>query len=68
MTIIPRENRRTFYFFWAFMALFFLGQWIDGKDVLSVDAAVAEEATQAPSEAKRQARVERAMQIAEAAK
>ncbi len=66
MTIIPRENRRTFYIFWAVMALFFFGQYLDGQDVLSVDAAVAEEATQAPSEAARQARVERAMQIAEA--
>ncbi len=66
MTLIPRENMRTFYYLGAFMALFFLGQWIDGKDVLSVDAAVAEEATQAPSEAARQERVERAMQIAEA--
>ncbi len=68
MTIIPRENRRTFIYRAAFMAAFLLGQWIDGKDVLSVDAAVAEEATQAPSEAARQARIERAMQIAEAAR
>lgn len=67
MTIIPRENMRTFIYLGAFMALFFLGQWLGNRDA-EVDAAVAEEATQAPSEAARQARVERAMQIAEAAR
>lgn len=50
----------------AFLVLIALGAHID-NDAAVVDAAVAEEATQAPSEAARQARVERAMQIAEAA-
>lgn len=51
----------------AFLALIALGAHID-NDAAAVDAAVAEEATQAPSEAARQARVDRAMQIAEAAR
>ena len=67
MILIPRENMRTFYYLGAFMALFFLGQWLGNRDA-EVDAAVAEEATQAPSEAQRQARVERAQQFAEAAR
>lgn len=50
----------------AFLALIVSGAHID-NDAAAVDAAVAEEATQAPSEAARQARVERAMQIAESA-
>lgn len=48
----------------ALLALIALGAHID-NDAAAVDAAVAKEATQAPSEAARQARVERAMQIAE---
>lgn len=49
----------------AILAVFLLDAHLDEQDA-AVDAAVAEEATQAPSEAARQARVERAMQIAEA--
>lgn len=48
----------------AILAVFLLGARLDEE--AAVDAAVAEEATHAPSEAARQARVERAMQIAEA--
>lgn len=67
MTIIPRENMRTFFLLAALMAAFLLGAHLDEQDA-AVDAAVAEEATQAPSEAARQARVERAQQFAEAAR
>lgn len=49
----------------AILAVFLLGARLD-EEAAAVDAAVAEESTQAPSEAARQARVERAMQIAEA--
>lgn len=65
MSIIPRENMRTFYILAAILAAFLLGAHLDEQDA-AVDAAVAEEATQAPSEAARQARVERAQQFAEA--
>lgn len=63
MTLTPR-----IFYTAAILAAFFLAPCLDGPEALSVDAAVAEEATQAPFEAKRQARVERAMQIAEAAR
>lgn len=60
MTLTPR-----IFYTAAILAAFLLGAHLDEQDA-AVDAAVAEEATQAPSEAARQARVERAMQIAEA--
>ena len=62
MTLTPR-----IFYTAAILAVFLLGAHID-NEAATVDAAVAEEAAQAPSEAKRQARVERAMQIAEAAR
>lgn len=68
MSTIPRLKWRNLYTVAAVLAAFFLAPYLDGPDVFEVDAAVAEEATQAPSEAARQARVERAMQIAEAAR
>lgn len=62
MTLTPR-----IFYTAAILAVFLLGAYID-NEAATVDAAVAEEATQAPSEAARQARVERAQQLAEASR
>jgi len=62
MTLTPR-----IFYTAAILAVFLLSARLD-EEAAAVDAAVAEEATQAPSEAARQARVERAMQIAEASR